>query len=442
MVKFIRRIAIVLACISLTSASLHTVAGDKNRRLRPTLTHKESQATTAKPVDKRNLDERLEQIRYKYDLPALAGGILKGEKLIALRVIGVRRAGRTEPVTPDDQFHIGSCAKAMTATLCAIIIEDEKLKPIPKLKWDSTIGEVFKDQLGTIPADYRNVTLEQLLTHRSGLPEDFNPEKELWDKIWGLSGPMLEQRRRLVELWLSQTRIPGSEFHYANGGYDIAGAMCERVTGKTYEVLLREKLLNPLGMASAGFGAAGSIKPVDQPWGHTLEHLQWIPRPPGKDADNPACTAPSGTLHCSMADWAKFAALHLRGEKGTATTQLLPREVFERLHKPTGDYAFGWYVYQRDWAGGPALYHDGTNTYSYAIIWIAPNIDMAFFAATNVDTCLGYQACDDVISALIDVANLNVNHSRTGANHPPSAQHDAHTRAESFSESACVTRPH
>lgn len=312
----------------------------------------------------------------------------------------MRCAGGKAAVGIDDSFHIGSCTKAMTATLCAILIQQQKLK------WDSTIGEVLADQREKIRPEYHNVTLQQLLMHRSGLPEDRAPDPVVWPKIRDLRGPMLQQRRRFVELALSQkpTAAAGEKFQYSNAGYTIAGAMCERIMGKTWEELMRKELFKPLGMTTAGFGPPGAAKRVDQPCGHLEAGEMWLPVPPGPLADNPAVIGPAGTVHCSLADWAKFAMLHVRGEKGKEP--LLPAEVFRKLHTATdGEYAFGWVVTSRPWAGGTALTHAGSNTMWMAVIWLAPKRDEAFLAATNVGAESGFTACDAAISELIKMAN-------------------------------------
>src|SRR4030095_2402626 len=88
------------------------------------------------------------------------------------------------------------------------------------------------------------------------------------------------------------------------------------------------------------------------------------PVPRGAGADNPAAIAPAGRVHCTIGDWAKFVALHVRGEsKGGAT--LLSPEALVKLHAPVADeahYAMGWIVTDRPWAGGRALTHSGSNT--------------------------------------------------------------------------------
>lgn len=386
--------ALFVATIAVTSSVLITELLAKDAVSQPA--NPAPPPAAAESVEVQKLDDVLEPIRLQYKLPALAAAMVKNDRLVSLGAVGVRRTDKKDVVTSGDLFHLGSCTKAMTATLCAILVQQGKLK------WDSKIGEVFADQRDKIKPEWHKVTLDQLLRHRSGLPDDTVPDATFL-RVRALSGPMLKQRRQFVELVLSQnqTTVPGAKYQYSNAGYVLAGAMCERVTGKTWEGLMREMLFKPLAMTTAGFGPPGSAKAVDQPCGHFESGEKLAPMPPESPfADNPAVMGPCGTVHCSLPDWAKFVALHLRGEKGK--DPLLPAEVFRKLHTPTdGDYAYGWIVTKRGWAGGTVLTHSGSNTLWLAVIWVAPKLDTAYLAATNVGPSKGFKACDEAISKLI-----------------------------------------
>ena len=77
-------------------------------------------------------------------------------------VAGVRKKGTAERITLDDRFHLGSCTKAMTATLVAMLVEEGKLN------WTTTLGELFADTPGAWASPWEKVTLRQVLAHRSG----------------------------------------------------------------------------------------------------------------------------------------------------------------------------------------------------------------------------------------------------------------------------------
>lgn len=347
-----------------------------------------------------SLDSLVEPIRAAGGIPALGLAVVRGVSVVGLGVTGHRQAGSMNPVRSGDHFHIGSNTKAMTATLLAVLVEQGKIG------WTTTIDDVFSSLRDGIHSDYRSVMLSQLLTHQSGLPDDTMPDPILWPQICALSGPIVEQRRRLVELVLSRTPAapPGSRFQYSNAGYTIAGAMAETVAGLSWEELMAQHVFGPLGMTSAGFGPPGAPGATDQPWGHTSDGCR--PVPPGPAADNPLVMGPAGSVHSSLQDWAAFASLHLRGARGEGGLLLRP-ETFQQLQRPVPGnytaegrlYAHGWVVAQWARAGGTALGHAGTNTLWYAIVWVAPARDLAFLAATNCGGDAAFRACDDAIGA-------------------------------------------
>ena len=337
----------------------------------------------------------LEPIRERYRLPALAAVVLQGDRITMAGAVGVRKLGSPEEVTIDDRFHIGSDTKAMTATLCALLVEEGKLA------WTSTIAEVFPELADSMDPDYRGVTLEQLLAHRGGTPADLDAGG-LWARLWLRIGTPTEQRRTLLEGVLTKPPAvkPGTKFLYSNAGYAIAGAMAEKVTGEAWEDLMRKRLFGPLGMTSAGFGPPGTAGRVDEPWGHAVRGDKLVAVEPGVLADNPPAIGPAGTVHVALGDWAKFIALHLRAAQGRA--RLLKPESFLKLHTPPEgqDYALGWGVTSRPW-GGRVLTHAGSNTMWYAVVWVAPEKDFAVLVATNAGGDEAAKACDEAAGALV-----------------------------------------
>lgn len=342
------------------------------------------------------LDEVLEEVRKKHGVPALAAAVVREGQTIALGATGVREAGSGHRVSIDDRFHIGSCTKSMTATLCAMLVERGTLR------WDSKVGEVLPDLKDSINPSFREVTLEQLLCHRSGLPDDHAPDLVVYPKLLALDGEIMAQRRKMVQIVMDRppAHEVGTKFAYSNNGFAIAGAMCEAAAKESYESLLRRMLFKPLDMKTAGFGAPGSAKTVDQPRGHTSLLGWYLAATPGPTADNPPVYAPAGTVHCSIGDWAKYAALHLDAARGKP--RLLKAETFARLHGDPykQEYGFGWAVIKADWSEGKVLAHDGTNRRWYAAIVIAPDEDLALLTATNAGSDAAAKACVDARKAI------------------------------------------
>jgi len=320
-------------------------------------------------------------------LPGMIGAIVHGEKLTSIGAVGIRKIGSPDLMRVDDLVHLGSCTKAMTATMIGTLVDEGKIR------WNSTVAEVFPESAGDFHPDYASVTLDQLLRHRGGLPHDL----DWWQTDRGLS--IVDQRRSLMIRALREApeSKPGADYTYSNTGYVLAGMMAEQVSRRSWEVLIQQRVFGPLKMATAGFGAPGAKGRLDQPWGHRASgNLVEAVR-----EDNAPVMGPAGTVHCSMSDWARFAAYHLKGELDGV--RLVKPETLKTLHtpRPGEEYAGGWLVFDRSWAGGRALTHSGSNTTWYGTVWIAPARDFALLAAVNAGGPPAEQACDQAISGMV-----------------------------------------
>jgi CubicO group peptidase (beta-lactamase class C family) len=344
----------------------------------------------------RELSALVEPLLTKHSIPGMACAIVDSKgTLLATGAAGVRKKGDPTPITASDEFHLGSCTKAMTATLIAMLVEEQELA------WDARVAEFWTGKVPEIHENWKDVTLEQLLQHRGGAPEHLEI-KGLWWRLKNHAGTPVQARLDLVAGVLPQAprSAPGTAFLYSNAGYAIAGAMAETVAGKPWEELIRERLFVPLGMTSAGFGPPGSAGKVDQPWGHKPDGFAVDPGAP--HADNPPAIGPAGTVHATLADWAKFVALHMAAERGAP--RLLSAESFARLHAVPagGEYACGWFSVPRGWAGKQrALNHAGSNTQWYCVVWAAPERDFAVLVACNIGARPAERACDELASRLI-----------------------------------------
>jgi len=333
--------------------------------------------------------QAIETIRKNYKLPALAVVVIKDGAICDRVAVGIRKTGDPTPVTTNDVFHIGSCTKSMTATLAGMFIDEGKLR------WDTTIADVFPELKGKMDPQYENVTVEELLTHRGGVPAD--PPANAWRQAWKQQGTPMEQRRQFIEAVLSHppAATPGTKMIYSNQGFAIVGAMLEKIAGTPWETLITERLFKPLQMDSAGFGPPGTIGKVDEPWGHVRKLFMNIPI----QGDNPPAISPAGRVHCSLDDFARYAIFQMEDQPA-----LLKPDTFAKLHTPPagGDYACGWIIMQRGWAGGKALYHNGSNTMFYFQVWLAPNRKFAVITATNTGADNAFDACDDADVYMIE----------------------------------------
>jgi CubicO group peptidase (beta-lactamase class C family) len=351
----------------------------------------------------------------------MVAAVLRGERIIAQGVAGVRKRGTAERITLNDRFHLGSCTKAMTATLVAMFVEEGKLN------WTTTLGELFADTVKPMHPAWEKVTLRQVLAHRASLRNEPDGLAAQVFKEWVVElvrppraplGTLPQQRLEIARQALSRPPgfPPDTKYWYSNVGYILAGAVLEQLTGRTWEELMRERLFQPLGISTGGFGAPGSADKTEQAWGHSQVLGKPLdPRSPA--AELPLFYGPAGLAHMTITDWAKFIALHLRGDPANPHCQaaLLKLDTFAEMHAvapatpyskgwairgvnflATGDaapavtYCAGWLISTASWARGTLpgdtgrrLWHAGSNGRWNCGVVIAPEIDFAVLVACN-----------------------------------------------------------
>jgi CubicO group peptidase (beta-lactamase class C family) len=332
----------------------------------------------------------LDSLRYALDFPALAGAIVTDDSTLDAQAVGCRRYGGATNITVNDQFHLGSDTKAITAVLLGVLV-DQGL-----VSWDSKLSSIFPEYASTMRDEYRSVTLRNVLSHSAGFVRD--PSLTLH------TNTPQDQRVEVVAWALSQPPVvPVGQYLYSNMGYIIAGAIAERLTNRPYEDLLIERVLQPLGITSAGFGPMGTPGLEDEPLQHTNSHAPIEPTP---SADNPPIYNPAGRLHLSIADWARYARWVLAAEAGHQT--LLRPETARALTTGVvstgggGYYAFGWGVWNSSWASGKTLTHSGSNLLNYADAALAPNRRFGVIVATNQGPGSGADPLAPAVDRLIN----------------------------------------
>ena len=314
----------------------------------------------------------LEQARVEIGAPGMAAAVWRDGSIVAELAAGERALGSAAEVLPSDPFHIGSITKPLTATLAARLVERGLIA------WNDTIEERLGDAID-VGAAYRGVTLAQLLSHRGGLSASPHPHEAA--RLVRVRGPAA-QHLLVSELMMSRppaTR-PGRDYLYSNFSYVVAAAMLEQASGRDYETLLREEVLQPLGLDSAGFGAPGSGNALDAPRGHFApgQALNGPIPPYSPLADNSLFLRPAGGVHMSMADLARFGGDQLLGAQGRGV--LLRRDSYRFLRAARGGgYATGWGV-----RPDGELHHDGTNRRWFALLRVIPAERLVVAIAANI----------------------------------------------------------
>lgn len=185
-----------------------------------------------------NKTAKLDELLATYEHnKGFSGSVLVAENGSIIYKRGIGYANKELHVTniPETKHRIGSLTKQFTAMLILQLVEQNSLE------LDATINRYIPDYPR---AGGDKITIHHLLTHSSGIPR-FRLEK--------YRDPYTTDE--LLDLW-DDTGLdfePGSQFTYSNPGYFLLGVIIERVTGKSYEQVLHEQILEPLGMKNSGY---------------------------------------------------------------------------------------------------------------------------------------------------------------------------------------------
>lgn len=293
------------------------------------------------------------RFRNELRIPAVGAALIDRDAQLDVAVVGTRRRDRPDPVTVDDQWHIGSCAKAITAALYAQLVQHGDTR------WSRPVSDLFADAADDIDAGWAAVTIDDVFHCRAGIRP--NPTPAAMNAGWADTSPLTDQRRAAALDVLRHPPAKPGRFVYSNLGYILAGAAIDRITATSYEHTLHTLILDPLQLTSAGFGPPPAI------CGHR-SRLQLAgllagrgdPAPPDQPtSDNPPIFNPAGRLHLTLPDW---ATLQRRLWLDTPDRLLTLDSVEHLLRLPDSNgMAMGWVSATK--FDGASLGMQGSNTY-------------------------------------------------------------------------------
>lgn len=279
----------------------------------------------------RKLDEVTGKEWRRDNSVCLCAGVIFDGKTYVLNT-GRKTIEREEPPTADTEFQIGSITKVFTCTALASMIEENQVTlddPVAALLPGWTIPEY----------QGRKITLRDLATHRSGLPRmpDVPMQGSVMDGLLfrGMIDPYRNGSPEYVRAFLAQytlPRAPGAQDEYSNLALGVLGYALSQKTGQSYDALIKQRVLDPLGMSDSGVHlndeqtarrAQGYISPLR----FGTFHLTF-PMPPWNLAEGfQGC----GSLHSTVHDMFKFMRANIDAPEGVLGNAL------KRVQEPLCD---------------------------------------------------------------------------------------------------------
>lgn len=302
---------------------------------------------SAAPPDKELRDYVREAMQRFVDQKEIAGAVAlvgRADKDLAVEAVGFRDVESGATMATDSIFRVMSLTKPITAIAVMMLVDEKKLglddpveKYLPEFRNPKLYAGFSGDKPRLVPAP-RGVTIRDLLTHTSGVPDtpppgytdlDKHPEFTLAEAVKVIGGRPL-------------SFPPGSKWAYSNAGMTTLGRLVEVVSGKPYDAFLQERLFGPLGMVDTTFyptaDQAKRVATVYDRKEKELRALDWSRSVPTR-ATRPS---PAGGLFSTADDLAKLYQMMLARGTVAGHRYLTEESVDAMTRLQTGDLKTGF----------------------------------------------------------------------------------------------------
>lgn len=312
-----------------------------------------------------------------WKVPGMAIAVVKGDTVIYAKGFGTKRFGTDRPVDENTVFQVGSTTKAFTVALMATLVDEGKAD------WDDRVVDHFPGFMMHDPWVTREFRIHDLFAQHSGMPPYAG---DLQSFIGFDRDHIIHSMRHIKPIYSFRDK-----FSYVNNLF-VAGAKVEEgLTGKPWESLMQERILDPLGMTHSSMDMAGLTKASNGSDLHVLVNGKPQPIKPGSMLlDWPYIYGPAGGLNSSAADMAKWAAAQ-QGRGKTGHTRIFSEASAEYMHTPKTPVKVGEFhgAYCQAWMQTPlkmtdVFWHNGGTSGICSFAGFSPDLDMAVVVLTNL----------------------------------------------------------
>lgn len=313
------------------------------------------------------LDAAIESAREQWHVPGLAVAIVKDDQVVYLRGFGSKHLGRSDAVDAHTAFTLASTTKAFTAMALGLLVDDGKLR------WDDPVVRHLPEFRVADPYVTREVTIRDLLVHRTGIEE--------MDILW-VRG--FDTRTSIEHMqYAKQASSLRSTWAYNNMMYVVAAEVVARVAGMSFQEFVRRRIFEPLGMNDSLFAGPDLESHANVTGAHLIE------RGVARVTDPYVSLEPLGAagIHASAADMAEWLRMLLgKGtfegkaivKQETVAEALKPQMLLAGIGYPAARqanphfyaYGLGWFL--QDYKGRLLAMHTGSLYGANALAAIVP----------------------------------------------------------------------
>lgn len=316
------------------------------------------------------IEKAIDEKRKELGIPGLSLAIVKDDKIIYLKGLGLKDIDKKLPVTPDTRFAIGSASKAFTGMLAVLAADAGKLSlddsPKKFLPYFT-----LKDQDAAA-----KITIRDLLAHRSGLNRT---------DLAMVTGMLNREELIKVAGQAKPTAKLGEKFQYQNIMYAAAGEAVAKAENSTWDKLIATRIFKPLGMNNSDTSSIAMQKARDYSFGYDYNPSTKVTRRlPQREI---AAAAPAGAINSSARDMAQWLRLMLANGNINGKRIVSEKGFDELVRKQMNiagpvDYGLGWFL--RQWNGHKIVEHGGNIDGFNSQVALMPDQKLGFVLLTNV----------------------------------------------------------
>ncbi|MHC1723515.1 MAG: serine hydrolase [Aminipila sp.] len=325
------------------------------------------------PISDKEAATKIEEYMDIYGDSGMFSGdllVMRNEKVIIQKSYGLANQELNVLNTNETKYRIGSMTKAFTAALIMQLQEKGKLNA------DDYVSKYLPDY-----PKGNQITINNLLTHTSGIPDFLNSPEFIGNS------PMTPEELISYFKNMPLDCKPGTQFEYSNSNYMLLGYIIEKITGKSYETVLENNILTPLGMKDSGYVHNETI----------IKNLACGYSTSNDILSNPAYYDTS-TIYAAGAMYSTLADLY-KWDRALYEGKLLKKESTQKMFTPYLDnYGYGWSIEQL--YGRQLIWHDGSVPGFSSIILRYPSENICIIMLENNRRFIPERASRDISAIL------------------------------------------
>jgi D-alanyl-D-alanine carboxypeptidase len=325
-----------------------------------------------------DIDDYVTLQMQRQHVPGLTLGVMQQGRVVRIKGYGMADVERQVRASPDTVYEIGSITKQFTAVALMLLVERGAAG------LDSPLGEY----LGDIPTHWKPVTLRQLLTHTSGVPD--------YEEVMGYDSYRNILKPQDVYAYVATKPLdftPGTKWNYSNTGYFLLSQVIEKLSSESYATFVSRNVLEPAGMKHSRDSSPVELIP------NRAAGYEFTDKLRNRDAIQPSATGGAGMLVATVGDMLRWSEVVAR--RGLLKAESWDQIVTEaKLNDGTGaGYGFGWFTDPMH--GHRSLNHSGGTAGFTANLLLLPDDALTIVVLANSGSANPNSITDHIARELV-----------------------------------------